>query len=212
MEPGEGGVAGPAGTTHVALLDEYPLWLNALTEGLNSTAGFRVVLQALRGADLVRSLVGQRPDVLVLEPWLRSGDGLEAIEHARDAVPGIAVVAFSRIWDDRHVQPVMDLGVAAYVPKTTPVDGLCGVITGARNGLVTRPKAAPAAREVPALTPREMEVLALVADGHPNLAVAQHLFVTERTVRFHLHNVYAKLGADNRTMAVAVARRAGLIP
>lgn len=212
METPPAGGSGLPPTTHIALLDEYPLWLNALTEGLESQAGFLVILAALTGAQLVGSLEGRRVDVLVLEPWLRSGDGLEAIQHVRTAMPDTTVVAFSRIWDDRHVQPVMDLGVAAYVPKTTPVSGLRSVIDGARDGLVTRPRGAHSTRAMPVLTPREVEVLALVADGHSNQAVAEQLFVTERTVRFHLRNVYAKLGADNRTMAVTVARKAGLVP
>lgn len=198
--------------TRVALLDEYPLWLNALTEGLEAQAGLLVTLVALTGGELLRSLTGQQVDVLVLEPWLRSGDGLEAVRHVRTTMPGTTVVAYSRIWDDRHVQPVMDLGAAAYVPKTTPVAGLRSIIAGARNGLVTLPRAVPTVGPVPALTPREAEVLGLVADGHSNDDVARQIFVTERTVRFHLRNIYAKLGATNRTMAVAVARKAGIIP
>ena len=209
--PPEGGSGLPP-VTHIALLDEYPLWLNALTEGLEAHAGFLVTLVALTGAELIRSLAGRGADVLVLEPWLRSGDGLDAIQHITTTMPGTTVVAFSRIWDDRHVQPVMDLGVTAYVPKTTPVTGLCPVIAGARDGLVTRPRSSQAAPAMPVLTPRELEVLALVADGHSNQAVAEQLFMTERTVRFHLRNVYAKLGAGNRTMAVAMARKAGVIP
>jgi len=212
MEIPPGGGSGPPLTTRIALLDEYPLWLSALTDGLEAQVGFLVTLVALTGAALMQTLDRQRLDVLVLEPWLRSGDGLDAIQHAKSAIPDITVVAFSRIWDDRHVQPVMDLGVAAYVPKATPVATLRSVIAGAQDGMLTRPKATEAMAAMPVLTPREVEVLALVAEGNSNQAVAERLFVTERTVRFHLRNIYAKLGAGNRTMAVAVARKTGIIP
>lgn len=197
--------------THVAVLDEYPIILMGVTEHLEAHEGFLVVAQALSGAELIRAIDGRRLDVLVLEPWLRSGDGLEAIGHVRHTLPEVTIVAFSRVWDDHHVDPVMDMGVAAYVPKTTPPGGLCHTIANARNGMVTRPRTSDDGIGAPQLTPREVVVLRLVADGRTNGAIATELFLSERTVRFHLRNAYAKLGADNRTMAVAVARKAGII-
>ena len=194
----------------IAVMDEYPVLVDGLADGLASEPGFTVVVRATTGADLLGQL-GARPcDVVVAEPWLRSDDGLEALGEILSSRPGMTVVAFSRVWDDSRVNALMHLGARAYVPKSTPMASLPGIVRSAVAGMETRPSATQAPGG-PVLTPREIEVLALAAKGIDNVTIGRRLFITERTVKFHLHNAYRKLGAGNRTEASVIARHRGLL-
>lgn len=194
----------------VALLDEYPLWVSALAELIGRDPSLRVDVTASSGAELVTRWQSTPCPVVIAEPWLRSDDGLDAIATIIGLDPAVTVIAFSRVWDNGHVQQVLDLGARAYVPKSTPIDQMPGIITSARRGLMTTPMRAADGVDS-GLTPREIEVLRLVARGEGNDAIARALHITERTVKFHLQNAYRKLGARNRTEAAALARREGVI-
>ena len=194
----------------VALLDEYPLWVSALADLIGRDPSLRVDVTASGGAELVTRWQATPCPVVIAEPWLRSDDGLDAIATIIGLDPAVTVIAFSRIWDKGHVQQVLDLGARAYVPKSTPIDQMPGIITNAQQGLMTAPVRAGGGG-ASGLTPREIEVLGLVARGEGNDAIARALRITERTVKFHLQNAYRKLGARNRTEAAALARREGVI-
>lgn len=205
--PSHGGVPGPI---RIAVLDEYPVLVDGLAQGLSAEPGFTVAVRATSGADL-RAKLGTHPcQVVVAEPWLRSGDGITALAEIVESGPEVTVVVFSRMWDEHHVTRLMDLGVHAYVPKSTPMSSLPSLVRSAMSGMETRPGVAtmPIA---PALTRREAEVLALAGEGLDNVTIGTRLFITERTVRFHLGNAYRKLGAANRTEASVIARRRGLL-
>lgn len=199
-----------AAPVRVAVLDEYPVLVDGLADGLNAEDDFVVVVRATSGADLLERLRARPCDVVVAEPWLRSDDGLDAIADIAATMPQVTIVAFSRVWDDSRVAQVMDRGAKAYVPKSTSMSSLPGVVRSAMQGMVTRPTTSPDLDDA-GLTPREVEVLALVADGLDNAAIGRGLFITERTVKFHLQNAFRKLGAGNRTEAVALARRRGVL-
>ena len=194
----------------VALLDEYPLWVSALADLAGRDPSLRVDVTASSGEELVARWQERPCPIVIAEPWLRSDDGLDAIRTILGIDPAVTVIAFSRVWDNGHVQQVLDLGARAYVPKSTPIDQMPGIIANARQGLVTAPMRA-VGEGASGLTPREIEVLGLVALGEGNDAIARALRITERTVKFHLQNAYRKLGARNRTEAAALARREGVI-
>ena len=195
----------------VAVLDEYPFSRAALADALDAASGFTVCCRAGTGADLLQHLPVCSCHVVVAEPWLRTNDGLDALAHVADHRPDATIVAFSRVWDRERVNQVMDIGARAYIPKTTDVADLPGIIRRAMDGLVTVPHEDGPRGRVADLTPREFEVLRLAADGRNNAAIAAELGVAERTVKFHLQNADLKLGARNRTEAAAIARRGGLI-
>ncbi len=196
----------------IAVLDEYPLWVDTLATALDQDDHFSVDVRAHSGSELLDGLSSHPCDVVVAEPWLRSGDGLAALQQVSATSPGLTIVALSRVWTDDHVRQVMDLGARAYLPKSTPPAILPDLIRGAMAGMTTFPVAPDALQGATSLTPRELEVLAMAADGHDNRAIATGLFISERTVKFHLQNAYRKLGARNRTEASAIARKRGMVP
>ena len=195
----------------VAVLDEYPSALAGLANALEAAEGFSVCCRAISGAELLAHMQTCACDVVVAEPWLRSDDGLDALRHIAAERPDVTLVAFSRVWDRERVQQVMDLGARAYVPKTTDVANIPGIIRRAMDGLVTLPHEQGEHGVRIELTPREFDVLREAADGHDNAAIAADLGIAERTVKFHLQNAYRKLGARNRTEAAAIARRQGIL-
>ena len=156
----------------VALLDEYPLWVSALADLIGRDPALRVDVTVSRGAELVTRWQATPCPVVIAEPWLRSDDVLDAIATVTALDPAVTVIAFSRIWDTGHVQQALDLGARAYVPKSTPIDQLPGIITTARQGLMTAPVRADGGG-ASGLTPREIVALALVARGEGNDAIAR---------------------------------------
>lgn len=185
--------------------------LSALQALLDDEPGFEVVLQAATGTALVEGLAHHRCGAIVVEPWLRSKDGLDAIRQVAARADGTVIIALSRLWDDAHVSRAMDAGAHAYLPKSTDLHRIPGAILRALEGISTMPTRAPRGAGTRTLTRREAEVITMAAEGLDNAAIAQALFVSERTVKFHLQNAYRKLGVGNRTAAVAAARREGLI-
>ncbi|MBU6364374.1 MAG: response regulator transcription factor [Acidobacteria bacterium] len=195
----------------VAVLDEYPFSRAGLTDGIAAAEGFTVCCSASTGDELIAHLSTCSCAVVVAEPWLRSDDGLDALARIGHDHPDITIVAFSRVWDRERVQQVMALGARAYVPKTTAVATLPGIIRRAMDGLVTVPQDHGDHGRTVDLTTREFDVLRLAADGRDNAGIAADLAIAERTVKFHLQNAYRKLGASNRTEAAAIARRQGIL-
>lgn len=191
-------------------MDEYPVLVDGLADGLESAPGFTVAVRATTGGDLLGQLEARPCDVVVAEPWLRSDDGLAALKTIVASTPEVTVVAFSRVWDDSRVNQLMDIGARAYVPKSTPMSSLPSIVRSAVAGMETRPTATWESGHA-GLTPREIEVLALAAQGLDNVTIGKRLFITERTVKFHLQNAYRKLGATNRTEASVIARQRGLL-
>lgn len=195
----------------VAVLDEYPFSRAGLADGIDAAQGFVVCCLAASGDELIAHLPTCSCDAVVAEPWLRTDDGLDALAHVASHYPDVTIVAFSRVWDRERVQQVMALGARAYVPKTTDVASLPGIIRRAMDGLVTVPHEQGEHGHPVDLTPREFDVLRLAADGNDNAHIAAALHIAERTVKFHLQNAYRKLGAHNRTEAAAIARRQGIL-
>lgn len=197
--------------TRVAVLDEYPSALAGLANALEAAEGFSVCCRAISGAQLMAHMETCACDVVVAEPWLRSDDGLDALRHVAAERPDVTIVALSRVWDRERVQQVMEIGARAYLPKTTDVANLPGVIRRAMDGLMTLPHDQGGLGRPVDLTSREFDVLRLAADGHDNATISAELGIAERTVKFHLQNAYRKLGARNRTEASAIARRQGIL-
>ena len=199
-----------APTARVALLDEYPAVLESVAVLLDGRPGFVVTAQVQTGAELLAHVQEHHVDV-VAEPWLRSGDGLEALSSICRSHPDILIVALSRQWDRDHVEQLRGIGVGAYIPKSIDLAQIPGIITSARDGMVTLPADLPGGGASRMLTSREAEVLRMAAEGLDNRAIATALAVSERTVKFHMQNTYRKLGVSNRTAASATARRLGII-
>jgi hypothetical protein len=202
---------GQAARVRVAIADEQPLLMDGVARALDGSAGMRVVLQATSGAELLRQLDEVAVDVVLIEPWMRDGEGLDAISGVVTRFPGLPIIALSGVADPGHVQQAVALGVHAYVGKGTRANDLPSIVRHVIAGAMVLPATSAQSRSVLDLTPREIEVLGLAAEGLSNNEIGSRLYVTEQTVKFHLGNIYRKMGVANRTEAAHHALRRGLI-
>ena len=206
------------------LLDPYPLWLDAV-EQVMERVGVGVAARTTSPHEALTAMEVEPPDLFVteldtLDPAL---DGIECMRRARVAVPALKTVVLSARHDNASVDAALDAGAIAYVIKTAHPDQVASAIRQAFDHSVflagSRPPAADPTEPAAAnrddgvrLTRRELELLRLVAEGRSNAQVAAMLWVTEQTVKFHLSNVYRKLGVSNRTEASRWAQMRGLLP
>ena len=205
------------------VLDPHPIWLDAV-EMVLERIGARVVLKTSSATEALAWIERQRPQLLILELDGRSGepDGFEVVRRAKALAPALRAIVLSMHHDTAHIDAALAAGAAAYVVKTSHPDDVASAVRQAFDHSVyladkARPSAdPPAARpasEAPGgLTRREVEILRLVAEGHSNSQLARTLWVTEQTVKFHLSNIYRKLGVANRTEASRWAQLRGLLP
>jgi DNA-binding NarL/FixJ family response regulator len=200
------------------LVDQHPLWLEAVERVARHT-GVDVIAKATSSTAALVLVEEHRPDILVTGLKMPSGeiDGLTLIRQARESLPSLRVVVLSMYDDPEHIDAAFAAGAAAYVIKTAHPDDIGATIRQAFEHSVFIPSARqPLKADVPltngsGLTRREIEILRLVADGHSNMQLAQMLWVTEQTVKFHLSNIYRKLGVTNRTEASRWAQLNGLL-
>ncbi|MET8762537.1 response regulator transcription factor [Lentzea sp. NPDC004782] len=199
----------------LVIVDDHPVVRDGL-RGMLACPDFEVVGEAASGDEAVAVVVALGPDVVLMDLRMPGSDGLSAIERLR-AHP-CRVLVLTTYDTDRDVLPAIKAGATGYLLKDTPRDELHRAIRAAHAGeAVLSPAVATRllgqVRE-PALEPlsgRELDVLALVAKGSTNRAVAAALFISEATVKTHLLHVYAKLGVGDRAAAVAVAYERGLL-
>jgi NarL family two-component system response regulator LiaR len=199
------------------LLDPYPLWLDAL-ERILHTIGIRTIAKTARPADALAAIERLEPELLIAEPEAEDEvlDGFACMRQATARMGALKVVAISSSDDPRRIESALDSGAHAYVVKEAHPDDL---LTAVRQSfakslfLQQQRRTAPVQESEPSddLTRREREILALVADGRTNIEVARMLWITEQTVKFHLANVYRKLGVGNRTEASRWAFDHGLL-
>lgn len=199
----------------LVIVDDHPVVRDGL-RGMLASAEFEVVGEAASGDEAVAVVTAMSPDVVLMDLRMPGSDGLSAIERLRDHP--CRVLVLTTYDTDRDVLPAIKAGATGYLLKDTPRDELHRAIRAAHAGdAVLSPAVATRllgqVRE-PALEPlsaRELDVLALVARGSTNRAVAAALFISEATVKTHLLHVYAKLGVGDRAAAVAVAYERGLL-
>jgi DNA-binding NarL/FixJ family response regulator len=207
-------------TIRLLIADDHPVVRDGLSSMFASAPGFTVVGEAADGAEAVRMARALHPDVILMDLRMPGTDGLTAItELARIGHPA-RVLVLTTYDNDAHVVPAIEAGATGYLLKDSPREDLLrGVRAAARGETVLSPTVAvrlvnrvrtPAPQ---LLSPRELEVLQLVAAGNTNREAAARLFITEATVKSHLLNIYAKLGVTDRAAAVAEAfNRRLLIP
>jgi DNA-binding NarL/FixJ family response regulator len=202
----------------VVLVDDHDLIRQGLSRAFERHPDFEVVGQAgsvADGAALVRSL---SPTVVVTDVRLPDGTGFELVRRLRSADPGIGLVVLTMYAGDEQLFEALEAGASAFVAKDAPSDD---VVAAARHAVVS-PRSFTAAHLAdamrrrmqpsgPQLSPRESEVLRLLAEGLGVAAIARQLFVSESTAKTHISKIYEKLGAGNRAQAIMNAIRAGLL-
>jgi DNA-binding NarL/FixJ family response regulator len=203
------------------VFDRQPLWLEALSAVLERTE-VRVAARTTTPGDALEALEQHRPDLFLTEPDPDgAGQGpFGTVRKARELVPKVKVVVLSSNRELGLIEEALAAGAVAYVIKTAHPDDIASAVRQAfdhsvfiASAPVIQPAAATRRPEdvAPGLTRREVEILRLVSEGHSNAQLARMLWVTEQTVKFHLSNIYRKLGVANRTEAARWAQVHGLL-
>jgi DNA-binding NarL/FixJ family response regulator len=207
------------------VLDPHPIWLDAV-EMVLGRIGATVVAKTSSPREALATIEREQPSLLTLELDTPPGepDGFEVMRRAKSIAPELRAIVLSTHQDTAHIDGALAAGAAAYVVKTAHPDDVASAVRQAFDHSVylaggPRPVAGPvpataaaSSGETPGgLTRRELEILRLVAEGHSNSQLARMLWVTEQTVKFHLSNIYRKLGVSNRTEASRWAQLNGLL-
>jgi two-component system, NarL family, nitrate/nitrite response regulator NarL len=174
--------------------------------------------------DAISALRQLQPDVLVLDLKMQDRNGLDVLRALKTEGRTCPTVILTAAMRDDEVAAAVALGASGIVLKESPPDELVGCVRDVHRGLRRidtstlaraaasgRPAAAGGGDPMPALTPREMEIVRLVAQGLRNKELANRLSITEGTVKIHLHNIYDKLGVDGRLELVLSAQQKGLV-
>jgi DNA-binding NarL/FixJ family response regulator len=199
----------------ILLADDHPVVRDGLAAMLATQPDFEVVGEAGNGAEALTEAARLRPDVVLMDLEMPTLDGIEAIRRLRVADPAVQVVVLTAFDTDERIVGAIQAGAQGYLLKGAPRAEIFAAIrtVSAGGALIPPVIASKLLRQVreDALTAREKEVLELVAAGLANGEIAGRLFISERTVKFHVSAILSKLGAKNRTQAVRVARERGLV-
>lgn len=207
----------------VVLADDHPLIRQGLRTMLDSSPEVEVVAEANDGNDLVDLAASHSPDVIVVDIRMPGLDGLEAVRRVRRANPKVKALMLTVHDEEAYVTEAVGAGATGYLLKTVSGPELVRCILAVADGkamlhpAVTRKlidefaEMARSGRGPKKLSPREQEVLQLLAYGKANKEIARDLGIGAQTVKTHISHIFTKLGAADRTGAVAVALRKGLV-
>jgi DNA-binding NarL/FixJ family response regulator len=196
----------------VLIADDHPLMLHGLRRALEGSDGIDVVGEARSGEELLALVDRRNPDLVLIDLHMPGIGGIECINQLKASRPDVKAVVISASDDRATIDTALLAGASAYILKSvSPVD-IPAVLRQASTGAVYHVPAttrvcaeeAPVASG-PELTARERTILTAVADGLTTKAISRDLWLSEHTVKFHLTNIYRKLGVSNRSGAVRYA-------
>jgi len=210
---------GESGRIRILVADDHPMLREGLVAVLGTEPDFEVVGEAADGSEVVRLAHKLEPDVILLDLEMPGVDGVAALERLREAGSPARTVVFTAYDTDERILGSLRAGARGYLLKGASRGEIAGAIrTVHAGGSLLEPGVTTRlldhvreGEKTEPLTPRELEVLGLIYEGLQNSEIANRLFVTERTVKFHVSSILAKLGAQNRTEAARIAARRGLI-
>ncbi len=205
--------------TTVLLVDDHELIRQGLRRAFEREEDFDVVAEASAVEEALTLARQHSPEVIVVDVRLPDGNGLDLVRSLRKQSASMGIVVLTMYAGDEQLFAALDAGASAFVAKDAPAGD---VVAAARHAAAT-PTAFAAAdlaaamrRRItpsgPQLSPREREVLALLADGLGVAAISKKLYISESTTKTHVSKLYEKLGAGNRAQALMAALRLGLLP
>lgn len=208
----------------ILIADDHALFREGLGALLLSVPDTEVVGEAATGEEAIARAAGLQPDVVLMDIQMPGINGIEATRRISRDSPHIGVIVVTMFEDDDSVFAAMRAGARGYVLKGADQDEILKVIRAVASGeahfgpkiarrlmsFFSAPRAAAPAEAFPDLTAREREVLDLIAQGRNNQEIARALYVSSKTVRNHISNIFSKLQVADRTQAIIRAREAGL--
>ncbi len=207
----------------VLLADDHPMVLDGLRTLIESLDLADVVGEASDGAQAVEQVLHLEPDIVIMDLHMPGLNGVEATRQILSSRPDIGVLVLTMLEDDESVFAAMRAGARGYLLKGATQDDIARAMTSvARGEAIFSPGVAarlvrffsastsPSSEPFPQLSEREREVLDLIAGGRSNPEIARSLYISEKTVRNHVSNIFTKLQVANRSAAIVRAREAGL--
>ena len=200
------------------IVDDHPVVRDGLKGMLSGQPGFEIAGEAADGLQGVQLATHLKPDVVLMDLRMPNLDGAAATQRIRSTLPGVRVLVLTTYDSDAEILKAIEAGATGYILKDAPREELFRAIRATAQGqsylspaVATRLMSQLRAAPQDALSPREVDVLTWVAKGASNKEIAQHLFISEATVKSHLLHIFEKLGAGDRTQAVTLAVQKGLI-
>ncbi len=206
------------------LVDDQGIIREGLRNLLNAQGDLEVVGEAGNGQEAVKQAIALQPDVILMDVRMPIMDGVAATGEISHKLPSAKVLVLTTFDDDDYIARAMQQGAKGYLLKDTPSDEIAVAIRAVHKGytqmgpgLLEKMMANPAQTQAPAvpelppeieqLTPREREVLQLIAQGYSNREIAETLYIAERTVKNHVNKILGQLGVRDRTQAAIMANR-----
>ncbi|HEY0931712.1 MAG TPA: response regulator transcription factor [Gemmatimonas sp.] len=209
--------SGMSDATPITILtvDDHALLRAGLAAVIGSQPDLQLVAEASNGEEAIEAYRLHRPSIVLMDMRMPVMDGVSAIEGIRDEFPDARIIALTTYEGDEDIHRALSAGARGYLLKDTLRTELLQVIRSVHRGMrgIPAPVAARLAEHTPriALTTRELEVLELMAKGLSNPDIAAQLGRAESTMKVHVRNILQKLGTDDRTAAVMIALRRGII-
>ena len=205
----------PIAQIRVLSVDDHPLLRQGIAAIIESQPDMQLVSQAATGREAVQKFREFKPDITLMDLRLPDISGIDAMIGIRAEFPDARIVMLTTFEGDVEIQRALQAGARGYLLKSTPPDELVQAIRQVHAGKKRVPAevAAQLAEHMSyeSLTAREIEVLREVAEGNRNKDIANRLFISEETVKVHIKHIMDKLGANDRTQAISIAVRRGII-
>jgi DNA-binding NarL/FixJ family response regulator len=196
-------------------VDDHPLLQEGLAAIINNQPGMVLIAQASNAQEGIQLFRKHKPDVTLMDLRLPDKSGIDAMIAIRAEFPEARIIMLTTFEGDVEIQRALEAGARGYMLKSMPPKDLVEVIRQVHAGKKRIPSqlAAQLAEHMSDedLTAREIEVLSQIAGGNRNRDIAEKLFITEETVKVHIKHIMEKLGASDRTQAVAIGLRRGII-